>query len=139
VRTGRDADRSWWQAVWLAWLGWALCVALTGAGLLLAWLNRGSFQPFDPEGLSVAVAIAVVFFGVGALLAARRPANSIGWVMLAGGLSQSAQLFGAQYGAYAVVARSGQLPGGELAAWTASWLTAPGYTLTWPGSSSCAR
>ena len=63
---------------------------------------------------------SLVYVLVGAVVAARRPTNPLGWLMLGmGALSSLAVLLGA-YAGYALVARPG-LPAGEEAAWVTSW------------------
>jgi signal transduction histidine kinase len=57
---------------------------------------------------------------VGALIAARRPRNPIGWVLVLGALSIAAVLAAQTYGLVALDAHPGSLPGGSWAALVAS-------------------
>jgi signal transduction histidine kinase len=71
--------------------------------------------------------------GVGTLLAARRPDNAIGWLLLGIALLISAVFVGDQYAVHALVTRPGWLPGGTWAAWVSDgglWLPAIGSLLT---------
>jgi signal transduction histidine kinase len=66
----------------LAWTIASLCFALIAASLVLLYLNRvstGSGAPGDLADIVPAVALGVL----GALIASRRPANAIGWMLLA--------------------------------------------------------
>jgi hypothetical protein len=58
---------------------------------------------------------------VGALVVAHRPGNTIGWIFSAVGLLPSTGALAAEYATYALVTRSGSLPGPILGAWYGSW------------------
>jgi hypothetical protein len=64
---------------------------------------------------------AIGFTGVGAIVALRRPANAIGWLLLAAGFISALGAFGLEYGVYAIVGRAIALPGGFFGAWLGSW------------------
>jgi signal transduction histidine kinase len=66
---------------------------------------------------------------LGALIAAREPENAIGWIFCAVGLLQAMNFVGDAYSHYAVVARTGTLPGGALAAWFTEWNWIPSVAL----------
>jgi hypothetical protein len=57
---------------------------------------------------------------VGALIASRRPANPVGWIICGTGLIAGLELFTAEYAIYDLLVKSGSLPVGEAAAWLAS-------------------
>nr|MBA3347254.1 hypothetical protein [Actinomycetota bacterium] len=57
---------------------------------------------------------------VGALIAARRPRNSIGWILVAGALSLAVVLTATPYAWVALEAQPGSLPGGPWAALVSS-------------------
>jgi hypothetical protein len=69
-----------------------------------------------------AMLLALTFGGIGLLLAWRHPQNPIGWLLLLAGLINSILEFCVEYAAYALLTKSGALPYGTLAAWTASWI-----------------
>ena len=103
----------------LAWLLWALTLLalpatarldqlLRQAGLPeLTWLHLGSV----PQ-----VVAAVSATTVGAVLASRRPAHPVGWLLL--GLGLSLALWGLAFGYswYGLVARPGSLPAASFLA-----------------------
>ncbi len=65
---------------------------------------------------------------MGALIASRRPENSVGWVMLAIGAGAALEVAS---GAYAYAARNSlpELPGVAWAAWLQSWVWSIGFVL----------
>ena len=78
-------------AAWLAWSLAALCVAMYLASVLLLALIRTvripeSWDVNTSLGLQLAGSLFLVFPLVGALIAARRPRNPVGWILLADGL-----------------------------------------------------
>jgi hypothetical protein len=111
------------EAVWLAWYTCLLSLAFAGLGLLLLLLSRE--HPGVPVFGQWAenAAVAVGFSVLGAIVAPRfPPGNPIGWLFCAIGLVGAMLLFCGEYAAYSLLARPGSLPGGEMMAWTASWL-----------------
>ena len=62
---------------------------------------------------------------IGALIAARRRDNPIGWLMLTGGLLLAAPGVTGGYAIYTLIAHPGSLPGGLLAGWLSQWLFVP--------------
>ena len=98
----------WLQAVlWLVGVAW-LDELLRRAGRPdLIWLVRSAW----PE-----VAATVGAVTVGAVLAGRRPAHPVGWLLLALGLSHVLQSFTAVYARYGVAVRPGALPGAAYVA-----------------------
>ena len=121
----------------LAWLLWALTLLalpatarldqlLRQAGLPeLTWLHLGSV----PQ-----VVAAVSAATVGAVLASRRPAHPVGWLLL--GLGLSLALWGLAFGYswYGLVARPGSLPAASFLAGfhnglALSWLSCAGFVM----------
>ena len=85
-------------AFWRAWSIWAVTVAATAAGLVDTLL-----YPLPPKlaaetGSPADGVVAIVFIGasatVGALLAWKRPANPIGWLLSGTGLAYATGVFG---------------------------------------------
>jgi hypothetical protein len=109
------------------WSAWSLCclsiaLAVTGASLKVGG------HPADAD-LDYDVAFFVVFLvftAVGAVVAARRPENALGWLLLVQGLLWELAGVVAGYANYALFTRTGAgWPGGTTAAWVLSWLWIP--------------
>ena len=66
----------------------------------------------------------VAFATVGLIIASRRPANPLGWLLLSFGLSLSANEFLRAYADYTLFYRPGTLPAGLAIAWVATWIWA---------------
>jgi hypothetical protein len=95
-----------------AWLSWAVCATLAAFSLLLPGEGRGeSFWVYLQF-----VSFAMAFVTVGAAVASRRPENLVGWLLLAIGFEVVLGSFVAGYAEYALLVRSGSLPGGVAAA-----------------------
>ena len=104
----------------LAWSLWTTTVALTALSALLVVLSLS--HPNTPifewwYGNTFVVIDATV----GAIVASRRPENTVGWLLCLSGVAVGASTFISQYAIYALLARPGALPAGEAAAWIASW------------------
>src|SRR5919199_985625 len=82
THTGGEIARAW-----LAWALFALTI-LCLAGALIGNLR----SPMPVQSVPVRVAFGAFAF-VGLLIALRRPGNALGWLCLAIGLANSAQLF----------------------------------------------
>jgi hypothetical protein len=102
-----------WPGV-LAWALWAL--AMLGLPVV-AWLDHLSRQAGRPDLAQLADAsvlapvLALVSAAtVGAVLASRRPAHPVGWLLLVLGLALNASGVAAAYTAYGLVVRPGALP-----------------------------
>jgi signal transduction histidine kinase len=106
----------------IAW-GLALAaVAVIATGLVLDWMAaaqdvRGAGSVWLYPVLVVAISAPAV---VGALVAARRPRNPIGWILVMGALSLAAVLAASPYAWVALDADPGSLPGGSWAALVSS-------------------
>jgi hypothetical protein len=98
------------------WVFGPVCFVNVSFALLAVFfdgLNGTTFAEFVAEKNLVGVILAVSFSVVGALVAARRPGNAIGWIYLAVGLSQGFVTFAYNYAKYALITAPGSLPGGE--------------------------
>src|SRR5215204_2240493 len=112
------------EATWLAWYMCALSLVFAALGLFLLVWSRVALPgaPVFEQWAEDAV-VAVGFSTLGAIVAPRFPAkNPIGWLFCAIGLVGAMLLFCGEYAAYSLQARPGSLPGGDVMAWTASWL-----------------
>jgi hypothetical protein len=107
---------------------WALTVASLAASFVLGALNLRSGVPDVGTELGFLVVFGVLTLAiatVGALVAARRPANAIGWVLVVGGLPMAASGVLEEYAVHALVADPGSLPAGDLAASVSDWIFVP--------------
>jgi hypothetical protein len=113
IPAARLARPRWWPGV-AAWALWAL--ALLGLAII-AWLDQLSRQAGRPDLAQLTlnafvgpVLAAVSATTVGAVLASRRPRHSVGWLLLALGLSLAWGGVVPAYAAYGLLARPGALP-----------------------------
>jgi hypothetical protein len=114
----------------LAWSLWTVCIACASLQVVLTALTPGSWQPDDLWFNAVFLALTCAFGTVGALVAARRPENAIGWMMCAAGVSFGVVVVTTAYAEYAIEAGPGSLPAVSLAAWVSAWAVLPGLVLT---------
>jgi hypothetical protein len=112
----------------LGWLVCAISVASAASGLLLLYLN-GSLGRFFGESLGVDAAVAVTYSTVGAVIASRRPENTVGWLFCAIGFFHGIAVFTGEYGVYALATNPDTLPAGVLATWLGTWIWLPGVAL----------
>jgi two-component system NarL family sensor kinase len=129
------------MAARLAWGVWGLSLAFAALTWLLLWLNR-SDASFS--GRLFEVVLTVLFATPGAVIVAHRPANPIGWMFCAIGLTQGVNGFGNEYGIYALLTKPGSLPGGVAAlqatsVWVVLWGLAPLLFLLFPDGSLPSR
>ena len=106
-----------------AWLAWSPLAAMFG------FLVAGFFLPPLVSGNLFFLPIAVAFATVGSLVASRRPANPIGWLLLAFGSVAAFNFFAGKYAFYALVTHPDSLPGAEWVAWVAVAIWHPGFGL----------
>lgn len=86
--------------------------------------NRPSASYF---GLGVAIVVLPL---CGGLIALRRPENGVGWLLVGGGALISCGLLAHAWAVRAlIVDPGGAVPLGTAAAWLATWLFVPGYSL----------
>jgi hypothetical protein len=115
-----------------AWVAWSLCVlSLTLTALSLVLLTLTLFHPDVPTNyywLETTV-IAASYSTVGAVVAPRLRQSPIGWLFCAIGFSFAVVHFSAEYAIYALLARPGSLPGGEVSVWIWSWVWVPAVGL----------
>ena len=106
----------------IAWGLWALVVA--GLLTLLLWFplaNPGLFRRTDVPNVAAFGAFALAFSTVGALVAARRPANPIGWILCGAAVAYVIGGVGGEYALLSVNTYQGDLPGTTAAMWASSW------------------
>jgi hypothetical protein len=100
-------------------------VALTGGGLVLAYLDRhlvpARLTDWTVSNISIQVvdvAVPVAAF----VVASRRPENRIGWLFLVAGLGLGLGGISSSYALHALVAAPGSLPAGRAFAWLSGWI-----------------
>ena len=113
-------------AGWLAWGLWTLTVLATSLTLFLTAVNESSSSFSDKVLMSLLI---IAFSTVGALVASRRPENSIGWLFLSGAFVWILGELTLEYGVYALVTASGALPAGVMMAWFGGWARGMGWFL----------
>ncbi len=97
-------------AAWLAGALWAVSLALLVAAVTIS-------EGF-PSLLLVLLAVGFAAYPtVGALVASRRPANAVGWLLCVVGLAITSSIFTEEYASYARQMQPGPLPGAEVAAY----------------------
>ncbi len=110
-------------------LAWAL--GLGGAvacAIALAWtITVGLYVPIAIINLTL-IALGLI----GALVASRAPANSVGWLMCGGSLAGSLLFLPLDYGYTAGVVEHGAWPFAGTALWLAAWLYAPTFGMLFP-------
>ena len=109
----------------LAWALWVVACVQVVFGLALAVLNRLSLKQLFSEYVVDTVAAALAFATVGAIVAARRPGNLVGWLCCAAGVGTGMVAWTGQYARYALVMRPDDLPGGTVALWLDTWVWLP--------------
>jgi signal transduction histidine kinase len=127
-----DARTNARRARWLAPSLWALSLALIALHYLFLGLSRPAPVPdaIDFEGSWVTVIFALAFSSVGALVASRRPGNSIGWVFSAVGITWAVLVFAPAYAAYVFLAGHGSQSLGDVTLWLQNWVWFPAVGLT---------
>jgi hypothetical protein len=107
-----------WAGV-AAWGLWALAIVGLAGAAWLDWLLRQAGRPdlaqFNADGIPALLA-AVSAATVGAVVASRRPRHPAGWLLLALGVTESAEIVADGYGSHGLQARPGALPGAGLVA-----------------------
>jgi hypothetical protein len=106
----------------LAWSLCALAVALMALSLLLLNLNLSHPNTYVYDYWLDNTLGTISYAPVGALIASRRPANPVGWLLCLNAIALSVGYFSAQYAIYTLLAQPGSLPAGEALAWIASWI-----------------
>jgi len=114
--------KSYRAATWLAWSLCALSLVLAAFALWLANLNLShpntpSYAPWLDNTLSV-----LSYAPIGALVASRRPANPVGWLVCMYGFVIALSYFCAEYAIYALLAEPGSLPAAGAMVWITSWV-----------------
>jgi hypothetical protein len=114
---GRAVRRLPWAATSvLAWAGWAVALGLASFWVVLTAINGRA-----PVVLVASCGFPLSFATVGALIAARRPRNPIGWLLEAMGLTFAFALASSAYATRALVTHPGTWPWASYAVWAQDW------------------
>ena len=106
----------------------ALAWALGGAGTAGCVLGAAaSIWLATPASFLLIYAIGVLLGLLGALVAARAPRNSVGWLMIALAWLVSIVHVAGAYGYAALVIQHNAWPLGSLAAWLGGWIWVPSF------------
>ena len=103
----------------------AVNVALVAAGALLLVSSGAEFGTFL-AGILFAI---LLFAGVGALVAARRPDNAIGWLFSVIAFCVALSSAGQAYAQRTLIEAPGSLPAGLWTAWLSGWIGSVGFAL----------
>jgi hypothetical protein len=95
--------------VGLAWLLCGVSLTLCGLGLILEFLNGHLITDTSVVGIAL---LAITFPLVGAVVAARRPRNPLGWIFCVIGIAYGLTVTGEAYALYTLETAPGSLPGG---------------------------
>jgi hypothetical protein len=102
----------------------------TGLGLIVAMVVVSALIGEDEVVAGLVLGVWLMALGaVGALVAARRPQNPIGWLLLSAAALISLFLFGDAYASYSLQFGHGPLPLDRFMAWLTLWVTIPGFGL----------
>jgi len=117
------------QLAWALWGTSLLLVALMFTFYLLGHEISLENRDRPPLAFIPVMALMVLSFStVGALVAARRPRNAVGWIFCGVALASGIGFAGQFYGEYALVAEGGSVPGGAFGAWLSTWTIVPALT-----------
>jgi hypothetical protein len=107
-----------------AWVVGGLAIVITVASIVVWAVTDAPIEvlSFPDPGLALSFPL------VGALIASRRPENSVGWVMLAISVGTSLSVASGTY-AYAAHVTWPALPGEEWAGWLQNWVWVIGFVL----------
>jgi len=108
-----------WRRVGFALFGASTLLTLAAAVLFVLIGPNSALAPQD------AVA-ALTFPVVGLVLVAKQPANRIGQLLLAIGVTTSAQVMSSEYAYYGLHAAPGAVPGPVWLLWVSGWVWVPG-------------
>jgi hypothetical protein len=109
----------------LAWFLLAVTVLSTVATVTLMASSLSVELPVEYGSRAADFVDRITFLAfplVGALVAARRPANAIGWIFLVASLLVTLGNLAGEYALRGLVADPGSLPGAAAAAWAYQWI-----------------
>src|SRR5215213_5661333 len=111
----------------ISWVVVPLVVVLTLGQIYLSALNRAGDAP-GAAGIVVSTLpdlLALGLLALGLLVAHRRPANPVGWIIAGTVVTVGISDFVESYAVYALYTDPGSLPGGETMALVSNWIFIP--------------
>jgi signal transduction histidine kinase len=105
-----------------AWSTAVASMAMLGAAVWIARADQSSLAGFGLFGIVVVISFSVL----GALIAAHRPSNPIGWLFCGVGLSFGLAALSTEWATSAFVERPGMLPFGGFMSWLGTFTWSPG-------------
>jgi hypothetical protein len=108
--------------------GLGLLIEAGAIALPIAMAGRSPIPPLDGNTLG-GYALGATFPIVGWVIASRRPANAIGWIFLAIGISQALAQLTQAYDIASYGPGAAPLPLAREASWVGVWAWMPGYVL----------
>ena len=118
------ARRSLRRSEWLAWGMLLLTGLLVIAGGILTLMSPGAHRGHDFVGIPNLVLTLPFVLGnalVGAMVAAKRPANPVGWLLATCGVLVGLDGFARVYAIYGLFIQPGSLPFAPFVAWINAW------------------
>jgi signal transduction histidine kinase len=109
-----------------AWGLWVVAVVVTLSAIVLVVITRSVPRgPYDQWDLAVLRDVGFLsYLTVGLIIAAKRPSNPLGWLLLLVGLILGLNELLHYYADYTLSYRPGSLPGGLVVAWVSTWIWA---------------
>lgn len=107
----------------VAWAMLGVFVVTAGTGTALEIVNGDLHE--DPAGEFTLLVAFSAFMIVGAVIVARRPENSIGWIFSSIGLLAGTGVLAWTYAEHVAATGAGSAPGAVLAAWYSAWFWYP--------------
>lgn len=121
-RTGTAPDYRRQMSRPIAWMLFAVAIALAAAGGALILLSLGAPMPDQWGFRGYNDIFGPIAATTGLLIALRQRGNPIGWLLLLAGLASGVLGFGQEYATYAVLFYPGSLPAAVPVAWLCSWV-----------------
>ena len=113
-----------------SWMAWSMLAVFTVGLACTAVLGVLNESDAGNRTILLYLPAFTAFMVVGALVVARRPANSIGWLFSTIALLTVGASLAGEYVQYAYVTRPDDLPFAVLAAWYLAWAAFPVFGLT---------